>query len=220
MTPQPIQTIIDNAPEGQVVSPGDLDLLVKLAEQNEAPEPDPGDKVVHTGDDNVPAIARTKTTSAGYVNLRRNSDGKIVPVNRNQLADRMREKLQDGKQAWLVPNEPWAGKRLGGNTLCLLHDDHSGRDHMDELMLGTCQKRNILNGAALRRHMRRKHSDDWDLIQRDQEEQRQAARDESQRAVGVGIERVLGRMTGPKRKPRRAKTEVTEMEEGGNDDAA
>ena len=158
----------------------DLALLKALTELADVPEAEPDDKVVHKGDDRNPApIVRTKTRSAGMTQLRRNYDGKLVDINKNQLLERLKQKLEDGRPAWLPPKAEWKGRARVPDKLCLLNAEHSNRARMDELNLEVCTKRGKLMGAkGVRYHMLRKHKDSWDTIQRDEQEQRQAKRDE------------------------------------------
>lgn len=172
-------TLAAKIQSGEDLGKDDLALLNSLVEMQEAPEPEPEDKIVHRGDERNPApMARTETKSAGYVYLRRASDGKLKEINRNQLADRLKQKLDDGSPAWLPPNAPWKGKVRKPDTLCLLNAEHPQRKRMDELNLEVCKKRGKLMGVGgMRVHMQKKHKDAWATIQLDQEHQREDARE-------------------------------------------
>jgi len=166
-----------------VVTSDDMRLLEMLSELQDAPEPET-EKIVHHGTAEIPApIVRTDTTSAGFVWLRRNSDGSLKEINRNQLADRLKQKLADGRPAWISPKAPtpWTGRVKAGTRLCLLNPEHPDYAHMEHLGLIPCPRRGPLaNESALRRHMVKKHRDAWDAIQRDKEIRREEMRDSVQ----------------------------------------
>ena len=184
--------LIKKAEAGLDLDREDLALLNTLVGMQEAPEPEPEDKVAHPGDADVPPMVRTATKSAGYVYLRRNSDGKLREINKNQLAERLKQKLDDGSPAWLPPNAPWKGRARVPDMWCLLSIHHPGRAHMDALNLEVCAKRGKLMGnAALRRHMQRKHKDSWDAIQRAEDQQRQDVRDAQQSQMAQALSMAL-----------------------------
>lgn len=169
----------------------ELDILQTIAGLSDAPQLEPSDKVVHTGDDRVPAIARTKSTSAGYVQLRRNSDGKLVLISKSQLVERLKQRLPNGKPAWLPPQQAWAGHVTISTSKCMLHADDPDRATWDELGLPVCVKSNMPK-QAVRRHMIRKHKMAWDAIQDYLAEQKQDARDKHQETLAKGIQQALG----------------------------
>jgi len=176
----------------------DLEVLKNLIEmQDTTDEVEPSDRVVSAGDDTNPAMMRTRTVSAGYVTLRRQTDGKLVDINRNQLLMRLRERLPNGQRAWLRASEVWNGRRREGSTLCRLHPEHDDRAHMDSLGLGICgdgiqaPKANLLNRTAVDRHMRAKHKDAFEAIKEDEARRREDARDEAQAAIAVGVRESL-----------------------------
>lgn len=183
--------ILDKVTAGGNVDQDDLRLLETLAAMA-APEPEPEDKVAHKGDETVPAIVRTATKSAGYIYLRRNTDGKLVLINKNQLPQRLRQKLPDGSPGWLSPSTPWTGRTRIPDRLCPLNINHPDRARMDALNLGVCTKRGKLMGdAALRRHLMKKHKDDWEAIQRDEERRRQDRRDEHETKMSEALTTAL-----------------------------
>ena len=175
----------------------DLDILKSLIEMNdEAPEIEPDDHVVDIGGDGAGAV-RTPTKSAGYVNLRRQTDGKIVRINRNQLQMRLYEKLENGQRAWLRANEAWTGTKREGTMLCRLHPNHENYAEMQQLGLGICgnnvqpPKGNLLNANAVGRHMRVKHKDAFEAIREHEARRREDARDEAQATIAEGLREAL-----------------------------
>lgn len=191
MTTKPL---LDKVSAGIDLDKDDLALLNTLTQMQEAPEMEPDDKVIHKGDEDNPApMVRTETKSAGYVYLRRNSDGKLVSINKNQLALRLKQKLDDGRPAWLPPNAPWKGRARVPDKPCLLSAEHPDRERMDALNLEVCPKKGRLMGAAaLRRHMIKKHKDAWEAIQRDEDQRRQDARDERDAKMAEALTMAIG----------------------------
>lgn len=172
------QPLVDKVSQGVDLNKDDLNTLQTLIDLNEAKEPGAGDEVVHKGDESVPAPIVRKVSSAGYVWLRRNSDGKLREVNKNILPTYIKMKLPDGRPAWLAPNAPWNGRVRTPDTWCRLSIHHPDRARMDALNLEVCLKRGKLMGATgARRHEMKKHRDSWEAIQRDEEKRRQDARD-------------------------------------------
>ena len=169
--------LVNKVAGGNDLDKDDLALLQTLPSVLASdPAPEPGDKIIERGE--VPMI-RTRTTSAGYINLRRNSDGKLVPINRNQLVDRLRQKLPNGEPAWLPPNAPWNGRVRTPKLLCPLNANHPDRPRMDALNLEVCEKRGrIMTPAGVRRHLTRKHKEAWEAIQVDEENRKEASRHE------------------------------------------
>lgn len=200
-TQQATKELIDKTTAGADLGQDDLELLKALAELEEAPEPEPDDKIISKGDDKNPSpMVRTKTTSAGYVYLRRNTDGQLRHVSKNNLAMYLKQKLVDGRPAWLPPSIPWAGRAKTPDKWCVLSAKHPDRVRMDDLNLPLCTKQGKLMGpAALRRHMIKKHKDDWDSIQRDEEMRRQDVRDAREIKTAEALTAAL------ESRPRRAK---------------
>ena len=177
--------VMDKVQQGNI-DKDDLRLLEVINDLVDVPEQESPDKVVHPGDDLVPPIIRTPTTSAGYVNLRRNSDGKLVPVNRNQLLQRLKQKLEDGRPAWLPPSQPWKGHVIKSQGKCLLHPDDPDRGEWDELGLPVCMKSNMPK-QSIRRHMALKHKMAWAAIQQYRTEKREDARDAHQETLSRAV---------------------------------
>ena len=175
------QQIIDKASAGVDLEQGDLDVLKTMIELSEgAPEPEPEDKVIDPGKVLPAPMVRTKSISAGYVWLRRNSDGNLRQVNKNLLSTYLKQKLEDGRPAWLAPKVAWHGKKRVGTERCWLHAEHKMRPIADVLGLPLCRKANLL-GSSVRLHMRKKHKDAFEAFQRyedEQKEERRSLRDE------------------------------------------
>lgn len=175
----------------RLVNPDDLKLLETLAALESAPEIEPNDKIVHKSNAEVPVpIIRTATKSAGYVYLRRNSNGALVMINKNQLLQVLKLRLPDGRPSFLPPSTPWQGHKIIAIGKCLLHPSDPNRGKWDELGLPVCMKSNMPK-QSIRPHMMLKHKMAWNAIQEVQREQREDRRDKNQEIMAKGIEKVL-----------------------------
>ena len=175
----------------RLVDPDDLKLLETIAALESAPEIEPDDKIVHKGDKDMPApMVRTPTKSAGYVYLRRNTNGALVMINNNQLLQVLKLRLPDGRPSFLAPSAPWHGHKIIATGKCLLHPSDPNRAKWDELGLPVCMKSNMPK-QSIRPHMMLKHKRSWDAIQEVQREQREDRRDKNQEIMAKGIEKVL-----------------------------
>jgi hypothetical protein len=171
----------------------ELEMLRLLVEADKAPET-PQDGVISKGDEskNQPPIAATLGKSAGNVWLRRNSDGKLVQVNRNNLRMYMAAKFPDGRPQFLPRTASWTGKTREPRYWCPLSANHPDRPKMDDLNLEVCTKRGMLmTEAAVRRHLMKKHKDAFDSIQRDREDRRQDTRDRHAADMAVALQSAL-----------------------------
>lgn len=181
--------LVDKVNQGGTLDTDDLALLKALTEMNAAPEPQPEDTVIRAGDaaKDIAPMVRTKATSAGYVFLRRNSDGKLVSINKNQLLERLKQKLDDGRPAWLSPTVPHPGPFIGTEK-CLLHPEHPDYLATYKAMgLMSCgaksaqpPKANMANKEAVFLHMEKKHKASWQMIQRMEQRIREDRRDTAQ----------------------------------------
>lgn len=205
MTTQNLQALAEEAMSGKLPK-SDIALLESLLPA--AAEPEPDDKVVQSGDS---PMVRTVTSSAGYVTLRRNSDGKLVSINKNQLAERWKQKLDDGRQAWLAPDTPWHGKPKEGMLRCLLHAEHPDRHTLDHLMLDDCTKRGKMpHKAALRRHMKAKHREAWETIQQDRVERREDEATSDRKGFNSAMLTIAGGEAAARSKARSQKPVIVE----------
>ena len=172
----------------------DLALLDTLRTLNEAPEPEPDDKVIEVGDEDAdkPPMVRTPTKSAGYMTLRRNSDGKLLPINKNQLAMRLTERLPDGRMAFIAPSVPWSGPPPG-TLVCHFNPSHPDSGRLVAMGLRVeCRKNNIKNLAELRIHERKKHKTDHASMEEIERRAREDEIREEQRNLNRAILAAVG----------------------------
>ena len=206
--------VMDKAARG-TVDQADIDALAALlALENGARDPEPEEKIVHRGDGmNSAPMAHTKVRSAGYVYLRRNSDGKLVPVSKNQLLERMKQKLEDGRPPWLLPNVQHPGPFLGTEK-CLLHPDHPDYIAKYKAMgFVPCGKKSaqppkahMANREAVLIHMKNKHKMAWQAIQGAEARAREDRRDAREERTAVALEAALGRKPDVAPEPHREQT--------------
>lgn len=177
--------LVDKANQGRDFNQEDLRLLQTLIGMQGVEEPaQKSSPVPNQGQALAAPMVTTPASSAGYIYLRRASDGKLVLVSKNQLPERLRQRLPNGLPAWLPPQEPWTGRDRSPKLLCYLNQDHPNFLRMADLNLDPCMKRGkIANDAALRRHMVRKHKDSWDVIQREEQREKESLRDDRQYAL-------------------------------------
>ena len=190
--------ILDKVAAGGSIDSDELRLLQTLTEMQNAPEIEPDDRIIDKGGDKAGPMVRTKSTSAGYIHLRRNSDGKLVLVSRNQLVERLKQKLADGRPAWLSPTAQWTGRVRVPSFLCPLNEKHPDRPRMDLLNLEMCEKRGkLMSASALRRHLMKKHKDSFEAIEREIVRQREDNRDKRDALTSEALLAVLAGRTAP-----------------------
>lgn len=179
------------------LDPEDLHNLQLLAELESAPEPSfkdeklQGQDVAFQGQHGVPTGVRTAAKSAGYVWLRRQTDGELRQVSRNQYLTYMKMKLPDGKRAWLAPTAEWKGVRKRGDHKCLLNPDHPEYVTISRFNFQPCPKANLLNEQAVRRHMEHKHQSAFDDIEQARLEAREDRRDRHEAAMSEALVKAL-----------------------------
>lgn len=70
-----------------------------------------------------------------------------------------------------------------GNLKCMLHVKSPNRKEYDELGLPTCPKDNLVNEFQVRRHMQKRHPQEWATIQEKEQRLREEEQRQFQRAV-------------------------------------
>ena len=168
-----------------------LELLLGL---ENAPEVQLDNPVIQDGDDNTPPMVMAQGSSAGYIELRRNSDGALRQVNKNQLKAYAKMRLPDGRLSWISPNVEWKGTVRVPDQPCLLSSEHPNRPRMDELNMPVCSRRGKLMGHdGLRRHMIKKHKDAWEALQLTDVRDREDARDQRDNLNSQALIQALGK---------------------------
>ena len=138
--------------------------------QNAQAAPEPGlenlkQGVKESGAD-LPQGSRPKInwiTSAGYVYVWDNKTGEKSIINQNMLATQLKKRRDDGSRIFTTVDPKIPVK--SGNLKCMLHAKDPNRQHYDELGLPVCRKDNLTSAYQVRRHMQKRHPQEWATIQ-------------------------------------------------------
>jgi len=152
------------------------ELVEEMLVAKTAPEPGTQDKVIQKGDDESPRMTIKWISSAGYVWVWDNRTGECSKINRNMLETQLRKKRLDGSRVFTTINPKIPVKR--GNLKCMLHAKDPNREQYDALGLPTCRKENITSPYQVRRHMEKRHPQEWaaikeEITRKEKEEERQ-----------------------------------------------
>jgi len=143
-----------------------IEELMKDAEKAEEPGGADSSRLIHAGDDEMPApMVRTKLESAGYVYVWDTRTGERSVVNRNMLPKQLEKTREDGSRVFTTMRPKQKPKR--GNLKCLLHPDSPNRKHYDELGLAVCRKSNLTNPYQVKRHMEKRHKAEWATLEQE-----------------------------------------------------
>lgn len=141
-------------------------VLAQLLSANKAEEP--GELKQHsvidrgTGDAPMPMVTK-EISSAGYSFIWDNKTGERSLTNNNMLPTQLRKKRSDGTPVFTVYNPGITPKR--GTHKCMLHAENPNRGEYDELGLAVCTKANLNSPYQVRRHMQKRHKDEWQSIE-------------------------------------------------------
>lgn len=157
------------------------ELLVKMQGAEAAPEPGSlhHKDVIHADGDS--AIVASALKSAGYRWIYDTRTGERSLTNVNMLPKQLQKRREDGSPVFTVEKPRVEPPR--GTNLCLLHVDHPERARFDVMGLPTCRKGNLMGGYHVKRHMEKRHRQEWLMLE--EERLRQEKEDERgfQRAV-------------------------------------
>jgi hypothetical protein len=115
-------------------------------------------------------------SSAGYVYVWDNRTGEQSTINNNMLATQLKKRRPDGSRIFTTVDPKIPVK--SGNLKCMLHRKDPNRRHYDELGLPHCRKENLTSPYQVKRHMQKRHPQEWATIQeevtrKEKEEERQ-----------------------------------------------
>ena len=150
-----------------------------------------GDRVVHKGDDEVPAPMVGTVESAGYGWMYDTKTGAASKCNLNMLPRKLKVKRADGSPVFTVYKPKFEPKQ--GTMLCMLHKDAPNRKEYDGLGLPVCPKGTLLSDFHVKRHMQKRHKLEWAAIEDtrvEKERQEELAERREQREFQ---KRILGR---------------------------
>ena len=169
------------------ISDEDLELLADIsdieAEETELPPGTDGDVV---------GITHLPSRGPKPVYLRRVTDGQIKKVPRTMLAGKLRQRLPDGRKAWLNPKAPWkALPRKGQDLPCFFSRKHPDFDLYQSLGMPICERDSGLpNRQAQVVHAKNRHELGWPMLQAYE----QQGREDSKEALLLSA---LKRIEGP-----------------------
>ena len=118
-------------------------------------------------------------SSAGYVYVWDNQTGERSTINRNMLQTQLQKRRPDGSRIFTTidPKIPV----VRGNYKCMLHQKHEDRKNWEHIVFIYCKKENLRNPYEVRRHMEKRHPQEWKAIQeeitrKEKEEEREFRR--------------------------------------------
>jgi len=126
-------------------------------------EPGTMGKVIHRGNDEVPAPMTAKVESAGYVYIYDTVTHERSVCNRNMLPGALKKKRPDGSLVYTTARPIEQPRR--GALKCLLHPDDPNREHYNDLGLATCMKSNLTSPFQVKRHMQKRHPMEFATIE-------------------------------------------------------
>ena len=122
----------------------------------------------------VESMEVVETLSAGQVYIYDTRTGDRSVCNRNNLLHNLRKKRPDGSLVFSTERPRDENGKIivpaQGFHKCLLHPDER-KPLYDTWGLATCRKDNLANPYQVRRHMEKRHKQEWRAIQ--EEEQRE-----------------------------------------------
>ena len=152
--------------EKKVTQEEDAAIIEEIQVAKVAPEPGMEGLKEGIGGSELPTDAKPKIkwiSSAGYVYVWDNRTGEQSTINRNMLSTQLQKKRPDGSR-FFTTIDPKIPVR-GGILKCMLHAKHPDRKLYDSLMLPYCRKENITSPFQVRRHMQKRHPQEWAAIQ-------------------------------------------------------
>ena len=107
----------------------------------------------------------TQLTSAGYVYIYDTVTHERSLCNRNMLPNALRKKRPDGSIVFTTVKPKVGPKR--GYLKCMLHPDER-KEMYDVWGLATCKKSNLTSPYQVRRHMMKRHKDEYASIKEEE----------------------------------------------------
>jgi len=123
--------------------------------------------VVETDKELEVEMSPTQLKSAGYVYIYDTKTYERSLCNRNMLPHNLKKKRPDGSMVFTTIKPQVGPKR--GHLKCMLHADEPGRHHYDDLGLATCLKSNLTSPYQVKRHMQKRHKDEYATIKEEEE---------------------------------------------------
>ena len=150
---------------------------------------------------NIPAVV-SSIVSAGYSYLYNTRTGDKSRFNNNMLPRVVRQRWNDeplkGQLVWSarpVTSPPHPIKV--GTFKCMLHKDAPNRELYDQMGFAICPKDNLASPYQVRRHMMKKHKDEWAAIEDMRKEAEKKKSDERADSQLRAMEALARRETPP-----------------------
>ena len=105
----------------------------------------------------------TELKSAGYMYIWDTESGERSLTNKNMLPTQLKKLRPNGKRYFTTIDPGIRIKR--GTHRCMLHPENANREHYDNLGFALCFKSNLANPYQVRRHMQKRHKDEYTAIQ-------------------------------------------------------
>ena len=150
----------------KVTQEEDLAIVEEMQVAKAAPEPGMEGLKEGIGGSDLPIEAKPKIkwiSSAGYVYVWDNQTGERSTINRNMLPTQLKKVRPDGSRIFTTIDPKIPVKR--GNLKCMLHAKDPNRSHYDVLGLPVCRKENLASPYQVKRHMQKRHPQEWEAIQ-------------------------------------------------------
>ena len=171
-----VDEVVQQAVAKGGVAAGDLALLnemVRLEEKAKVQELDNGisiESLPTTRSDGKPIT----------MELRRVSDGSIHPVPTSMVMQKLKQRLENGRQAWIAPDAPYTPPRHKRMFPCPLMPEHPDHEKYQELGYAPCERiEGFSTQQAVSDHVRLKHKYFWVDMQKLQDKEQQNTRDEA-----------------------------------------
>jgi hypothetical protein len=151
-----------------IISEEDAAVIEEMQQAKAAPEPGMAGLKAGVEDSgrDLPIDGRPQIKwigSAGYVYVWDNRTGERSTINSNMLKTQLGKKRPDGSRVFTTIDPKIPVKR--GNLKCMLHAKDPNRAHYDELGLPVCRKDNLTSVYQVKRHMQKRHPQEWATIQ-------------------------------------------------------
>lgn len=196
MVTSPTKPLIQKAEQGIGLDAEDVTLLQQLLELEGTTGPQVEDRVVHKGDAELPVpIVMMKDEKKDYITLRRVSDGKLVPLHKNWLPSYLKQRLGDGRKAWIPPSAPYTPLIAPGTEKCPFHPKHpdyiAKYKAMGILPCGAKAqqppKANFTSKEMAIVHAEKKHARDWARALEAEKRVREQEEREERRAANAAL---------------------------------
>lgn len=137
----------------------------------------------------------TQLQDAGWSYIYHAKTGIPSLVNNNWLTKKLGHVDKDGNYIWSATQTVIPKK---GTHKCMLHPDQASREEFTELGFNTCLKSNLTSLFQVRRHMMKRHKDEWAAIEQ--------MRTDAEKAEDRAVQRTMMEAIGGKK--------TIEVEEG------